>query len=300
MIQQQLYLESKKREIPFIFCEEDDHKNTLARAIEGNTQFIDIAKRFVTVPEIQALQQRHPRLSRPYFLAHQQEAIRAAIQRSCSTASARTVAMIGTAIQRYNAFVVSRNFKRLLSQDRTHFIPIDIKMDEISSSEVYHGREAERIAMMSQTILGKAVPQLREGGIIVVSAGMNHTERLAAHLAIAISKISRAIQLFPMVVFSGYSVDGHEGHDRAVQEGRSMDAQEIVDAYKRLRCAKLYCEEDLETRSFRSDRFTALASHIFSQYPSAGERSYLTDREQGYLSSVSRSMKALMEQSRKQ
>lgn len=295
-IERQFYKKSEEAQIPFVYCQEDDCDNTLQRAIEGNNLFIKFAEKFLSNSHIKGILQRNAGLSRSFFLSSQGETIRRIVAMLNPSISRPALFEIGGAVQRYNHYKEAVRFKKLLLEKNIPFVPIDLK-DTLKSvmqdDQQYYKMEAARIEKMSETILGTAVPKLGGRGIILVDTGMNHTERLAAQLSIKIKKLDQRIQLFSMIVFSGYSIDGYEDHSYTVRLSRNHDSQEVFTEYNKIQCHRVYCDEDLETQEFHSDLLSSLVSRIFSNQQMK-KPSFFTEKELANLSSVSKRINSLV------
>lgn len=177
-------------------------------------------------------------------------------------------------LYRESAYIEEIKLYNELKNLRVHFANLDavtsIYNEQLiassSSEDAYYHNEPIRISTMVSNFFQHITEKFSDGGIVLVSTGTNHAQRLAANLL----QHSRAthldldINLHLFKLRSSHEMEWTTDHEYALQLTESLDSAEIKEIYKSLLCVNIEPKKDRDECSI--PELESIVSEFTQQY----------------------------------
>lgn len=162
-------------------------------------------------------------------------------------------------LYRENAYIEEIKLYNELKNLQVHFSGLDavtsIYNEQLiassSNNEAYRHNEPIRISTMVSNFYQHITEKFSNGGIILVSTGTNHAQRLAANLLhhARTAKLDLDISLNLFKLRSSYELEWEADHEYALHLTGTQDSSEIKEIYKSLPCTNIEAKNDRDEYS---------------------------------------------------
>ena len=261
---QKIFKQLCSQKIPCSYMKEGPSDETLITEIESTMRGLrqdQLVKKIA--PEIAKYYVKDEKSSRSYLIKAAWDPIEKIVKEKFMPLLGKEQQNIGVLRQvvlelyRENAYIEEIEFYKKLEQLHVHFAGLDAatptyneKMIASSSSEdAYYRNESIRINTMVSNFFQHITERFSNGGIVLVSTGTNHAQRLAANLlqyarAGQFDSTNLDINLHVLKVRPAYEKEWSTDHEYALQLTSPLDSIEIKEIYKSHPCIDIECKED--------------------------------------------------------
>lgn len=264
-----LFHKLAEQKIPCAFKEEGPSDESLSQATQSilrglrQTQLIKIL-----APRIERSYTVDKKSSRKYLQKSAWDSIEKLVRSEFmphlppSMQNTGTLKNIVLEVFRENAYLEQLKLYETLEQLQVHFAGIEADTKTYTqyitaasgSEDAYYQNESMRINYMVKNIMKDALERFREGGIVFIFTGRNHSHRLAANLLNYVNlNYHDDLDRFDFHAFnlcSSYVKDMGHDHSAALELTAPLDSDEIKEIYKSLPCPMIECVENKGSFSF--------------------------------------------------